>query len=134
MRKNRYAPFAIVGIGLLLFSLFAKKIPHEQTVRIVLGDAAPRVTEVHVRYAERAANAQKGGPGDGATAEWLRDATFQFARGSAPRIVSHLPSLADGDYLVEIDVQTAEKPATIDRRVTFSGGTTSLDVSQAIPK
>lgn len=126
--RRRVASFAIVAVGLALLVFFTNKVPREQVVRIVLGDAAPRVTEVHVRYAERT------GKTPDAHGDWLREASFRFTPEKAPRIVSHEPRLADGDYVVEIDVQTGEKPATIERRVTLSGGTTSLDVSQAIPK
>jgi hypothetical protein len=131
MGRSRIASLAIVAVGLALVMIFARKMPHEQTVRVILGDRAPRVTEVHVRYSEPPTRREKE------TAEplpWLREASFRYAPGSAPRIVSHEARLSDGDYVLEIDVLEGDKQATIERRATLSGGTTSLDVSQAIPK
>jgi hypothetical protein len=63
-----------------------------------------------------------------------REATFRFPDGNAPRIVTHEPRLADGDYVVEIDILSrfASHSTTFERRVTFQGNTTSIDLSGSI--
>ena len=69
--------------------------------------------------------------------DWTREAAFRFPVGSAPRIVTHEPRLADGDYVVEIEIQTAplrNAGATLRRRITLQGGTTSIDLSESVPR
>jgi hypothetical protein len=64
---------------------------------VVLGDASPRVEEVTLRFAKS----------DSSSADdWLREVTFRYAKGGAPRIVSYEPRLASGDYLVEIEIHS----------------------------
>lgn len=108
--------FAVLGVG--VYSFVAPKFPREQTVNIVLGDAAPKVTDLtldYVRAGERDAE---------------REATFHFARGT-PRIVRHEPQLPDGDYRVDLDLRGDHARTQLSRNVTLRGGTTSLDVSEA---
>ncbi len=64
--------------------------PRSQTVHYVLGDGAPHVVELDARWAR----------GDAP----MREASFRYAPGEAPRVVTHEPRLADGDYTVEIEV------------------------------
>jgi len=86
-------------------------------VRVLLGDAAPRVTEVTVRY--------KDAEGDAA-----REARFAFAMGAAPRVVSHAPRLPDGDYTLEIDLRAGENATRVARHVKLGGGSLAVDVSR----
>jgi hypothetical protein len=48
--------------------------------------------------------------------------------------VTHVPRLADGDYLVDIDLASGEARATVSRHVTLSGGATSIDLSGSVPR
>lgn len=117
----------LVASAVVVF-LLLRHWPTDQTLRIVLGDAAPRVEEVRVRYAE-----PTGGHDD-----WEREVTFHYAPGLAPRIVSHEPRLVSGEYDVEVEITLTPRPldptfvrtVTEARRVTLRGGTTSIDVSQ----
>jgi hypothetical protein len=65
--------------------------------------------------------------------DWTREATFGFSGGNAPRIVTHEPRVADGDYVVEIEILKASHAIVrVQKRVTLDGGTTSIDVSEAV--
>jgi hypothetical protein len=116
---------AVLMIGLY----FARQWPKDQTVHYVLGDAAPRVEEVDARWA----------PGIAATEDWTREASFRYAPGKAPRIVTHEPRLPDGDYTVEIDIVAAneahEKNEVVVRKhVILGGGATSIQLADAVPR
>ena len=63
-----------------------------------------------------------------------REATFRYAQGQAPRVVTHLPRLPDGDYTVEIDLVSDSERSTVTRRVTLAGGSTSIDLAGAVPR
>jgi hypothetical protein len=89
----------VVAVAALYFTL-APRWPKDNTVHIVLGPAASQVEEVRVGYAL----APKHGP---MAEDWTRGATFRFPGGSAPRIVTHEPRVADGDYVVEIEIVKA---------------------------
>jgi hypothetical protein len=112
---------AAAGVYVVLAPHWAK----DNVIHVVLGGDRGRaeVTELHLRYAVA--------PKSGQMAEdWTREATFRFPDGSAPRVVTHEPRLADGDYVVEIEILKPPHPElTIDRRVTLEGSTTSIDVS-----
>jgi hypothetical protein len=108
--------FAVLGVG--AYSYLAPKLPKEQTVNVVLGDAAPKVTDVTLRYV----------PSGEREAE--RVAELHFA-GVAPRIVRHDAQLRDGDYRVEIELRGDHARSQLSRNVTFRGGSTSIDVSEA---
>jgi hypothetical protein len=130
MSRKRIAQLVLIVAAVALYLVLSRHWPRSQIVHIVLGDAAPRVEELTLRYAERP------GPGGDLT----RQVTFPYPRGTAPRIVTHEPNLPDGDYTVEVDIlgakDTRPEPfrATIERRVTLEGGTVSIDVSQAVPR
>ena len=115
----------LVAVGAVFFTL-SSRWPKDNVVHVVLGIAAPEVTEMHLRYAP----APKNGP---MAEDWTREATFSFPDGSAPRVVTHEPRIADGDYVVEIEILKASHAIVrSQRRVTLSGGTTSIDVSEAV--
>lgn len=109
--------FLVVGLGVAYY--LRTLAPHEQHVRIVLGDAAPDVAAVDLQYLA-------------ADGEAARAAHFAWPRGTAPRVVPHEPQLPDGEYRLQIDVDAREGRRTVERRVTLGGGSTQVDVSRAI--
>jgi hypothetical protein len=122
-RAKKLGPLILVAAIAALWLVLGRKIPHTQTVHIVLGDAASRVTELHVGYGER----------DSRSPELTREATFQWAEGAAPRIVTHAPRLADGEYRVEIVIGTRGRHAMVERRVKIEENPVSIDVQEAVP-
>jgi hypothetical protein len=81
--------------------------------------SSPFVTEVVVRYRPELES------------EWAREVTFEYAKGTAPRVVTHEARLADGDYLVEIDVARGGEHTVVERKVRL-GGTTSIELQSAL--
>jgi hypothetical protein len=128
---RRMTFLALGAAGLVAYMVTAPQVPHTQTVHYILGDAAPRVDELRVRYAPYAP-----APGHAEMAEdWTREVAFRFADGGAPRIVTHEPRLADGDYVVEIEiVSRAHANTTAKSRASLVGDPTSLDVSSVVPQ
>ena len=121
--RRRLAFLVMLAAGAALYFTLAPRWPKDQTLHVVLGDAAPRVTEVALRYHE----------GDAPPAEdWTREASFRYALNSAPRVITHEPRLPDGDYVVEIDLVSPSGRATVRRRVALQGGTASIDVSREV--
>ncbi|MFO0678399.1 MAG: hypothetical protein U0169_17815 [Polyangiaceae bacterium] len=111
------------------------KAPKDQPLRFVLGDAAPRVVEFQVRYAPTSGKSRTSGHGAGGDVEEIaRDARFRYSGGTAPRIVSHNPRLADGEYVVEVELITAAASATLSRRVALAGFPVSIDLAESVPK
>jgi hypothetical protein len=114
---RRLVPILFLGAGAAVYFSVSPKWPSEQNLRIALGDQAPRVEEVRVRCGEGS--------------DWAREVTFHYAKGHAPRMVSYEPRLANGEYLVEIEVRTDDARVwTEDRRVRLEGGSTSIDLSR----
>jgi len=108
--------FGAVGVGAYFF--LAPRFPKDQSVNVVLGDRAPSVTEVTMRYASER---------DG---DLRRDVTFRFDKGKAPRVIHHEARLPDGDYVVTIEMR-ADEVSTKERRVRLEGGsTTQIEVSR----
>ncbi len=125
MDRKRIARLLFLAAGLLIALYLARSWPREQTIHYVLGDAAPRVEEVDARWAPAAA---------AATDEWARQVSFHYARGAAPRIVTHEPRLPDGDYTVEIEIVAAnDEKAIVRKHVTLSGGPTSIELARSVP-
>ena len=116
VRRRKLLPFLVLGAGALIAAYLASKSPRDQHLRLVLGTHAADVTGVEIQYLAD----------DG---DLARDARMTFAPGQAPRIVSHEPQLADGDYRLRIDLDTREGRRTVERRVTLGGGTTQLDLA-----
>jgi hypothetical protein len=123
--RRRVARIVIlVAVAAVYFTL-APRWPKDNVVHVVLGAAAPEVEEATLRYAV----APKNGP---MVEDWTREATFRFPGASAPRVLTHEPRIADGDYVVEIEIlKNSHAIVRIQRRVSFAGGTTSIDVSEA---
>jgi hypothetical protein len=114
---RRLLPLVFLGVGATVYFSLLPKWPMEQRLRIALGDQAPRVEEVRVRCGEGS--------------DWAREVTFHYAKGQAPRIVAYEPRLANGDYLVEIEVKTDDaRVLTTDRHLRLEGGSTSIDLSR----
>ncbi len=124
--RRKLGPLILVAALLAMWLVLGRKVPSEQVVHVVLGDAAPSVTEVRLRYAPD----EGAGPSD---AEFTREATFRYAAGKAPRIVTHEPRLAGGDYLVEIEVSKGNDRALVHRKVKLDGSPVSLDVKEPHP-
>jgi hypothetical protein len=62
----------------------------------------------------------------------MREASFRYASGTAPRVVTHEPRLPDGDYTVEIEVVEDSAHSLLRRRVTLAGGVTSIDLARVL--
>jgi hypothetical protein len=123
--RRRVALLVVAGTAAALYFTLAPHWPKDNVVHIVLGNAAAEVEEVRVSYAPAAKHA-------GMDEDLAREATFRFPDASAPRIVTHEPRLADGDYVVEIEILSHKHSTVLQRRVTFQGNTTSLDISGSI--
>jgi hypothetical protein len=124
-RRLLRIPLLLAALGVAL--TLSRRWPSDQAVHVVLGDAAPRATELRIRYADLSSGHD----------DWQREATFHYAAGHAPRIVNHEPRLASGEYDVEIEVSVADGPSeshtvTTTRRMTLNGGSTSVDVSRQL--
>lgn len=119
VRRRKLLPFLVLGAGALIAAYLSSKSPRDQHLRLVLGPQADQVTGLEVQYVAE----------DGDIA---RDTRMTFAPGQAPRIVSHEPQLADGDYRLRIDVDTREGRRSVERRVTLGGGTTQVDVTSVL--
>jgi hypothetical protein len=113
--QRRRLSLAILVLGATAVLLLEPKLPREQHVRFVLGDAAPGITELEVQYL-------------GSGGEVARETRLGFEPGRAPRIVAHDPSLADGPYQLRIEVGAREGRRSVERQVTLSGGTTQVDL------
>jgi hypothetical protein len=139
-QTRRLARLVLVTAALILAMFFARHWPKDQSVHYVLGDGAAR----------RANKDARGGAGDFAAGDgkggedWTREASFRYARGRAPRVVTHEPRLPDGDYTVEIEIVASgsERDDTTGRNldlvtrrhVSLSGGVTSIDLAPSIPR
>jgi len=129
MNSKRLPRLLLLASVLVVGLYFAPRLPKDQTVHYILGDAAPRVEELVARWA----------PGVAADEDWTREASFRYAAGKAPRIVTHEPRLPDGDYTVEIEIVAANEAhqrndVVVRKRVTLSGGATSIELGGAVPQ
>jgi len=108
--------FGLLIVGLAVAGYFGQKAPRDQHVTLVLGPASDRVIGLEIQYI-------------GADGELARAARMAFEGGAAPRVVSHEPHLADGDYSLRIDIDLREGRRSTERRVTLGGGTTQIDLT-----
>jgi len=109
---GRASLLLFVALGAGVYFLLSPRFPKDQSVNVVLGDRAPSVTEVSVRYAS-----QK-------EPDLVRDVSLHFDKGKAPRVVHHEARLPDGEYLVTIEVR-GDDVWTKERHVHLEGGTTT---------
>ena len=129
MLKKRLVRMLVLSAVLLVALYFARQWPKDQTVHYILGDAANRVEEVDAKWA----------PGIAATEDWMREATFRYPPGKAPRIVTHEPRLPDGDYTVEIEIVAANvaherNEVVVRKHVILGGGATSIELADLVPQ
>lgn len=120
-RRRTVTRLAFLAFGLGVALYLGTQGPQEQHVRIVLGVAAPDVTAMDLRYL--------GGEG-----ELLREVHFTYPDAPPSRVVSHEPKLPNGEYQLQIDVQTRRGRRDIQRQVTLGGGSTQVDVSSALTR
>jgi hypothetical protein len=119
--RRRGASLAFLVFGLLVALYLGTQRAQEQHVRIVLGAAAAAVTGVDLSYL-----AHDGEP--------AREAHFTYREGAAPRIVAHEPKLPNGDYRLEINVDTRDGRRALQRQVTLGGGSTQIDIASALAR
>lgn len=134
MDRKRAARLVLLAAGLGVAALVARgevAVPRDQSIRYVLGDGAARVQQLEARWAP---------PGAAKAEDWTRAATFRYAPGQAPSVITHEPKLPNGDYDVQIEIVASESGGTepvtrvIDRHVQLAGGTTSIDLARAVPR
>jgi hypothetical protein len=121
MDRKHVAGLTLLATALITGATLAARLPRDQVVHYVLGDTAVRVKEVDARWA-----IEKEGD------DWMREASFRYASGTAPRVVTHEPRLPDGDYTVEIEVVEDSAHSLLRRRVTLAGGVTSIDLARVL--
>ena len=97
----------------------SEKAPKEQHVRFVVGAAAPRLVRLTCEY--------EGNEGV------MRTADFTYDHGEAPRVIAHDPELPSGLYTLHLRVFSKEGQNTVERRVTLSQGTVSVDLAESVP-
>jgi hypothetical protein len=123
--RRLFGRLLVLGAVAAVYFTLAPRWPKDNVVHIILGVASSEVEQVTVRYAP----APKNGP---MVEDWTREATFRFPGGNAPRVLTHEPRTADGDYVLEIEIlKTSHAIVRIQRRVSLAGGTTSVDVAEA---
>jgi len=129
-RKKWLVRGLVIAAAVAVLSL-VPRLPHEQTFRIDLGDSASEVEAVTLRWAPAA---EKSGDSRVASIEdWTGEVTFRYEKNKAPRVIQQETRLADGDYVVEIEL-SAEAGGAVSRKVVaLGGGTTSIDVSTSVP-
>jgi hypothetical protein len=109
-----------LGGGALLAAYLTSRAPRDQHLSLVLGPASGEVTQLEVQYVA-------------ADGDLARAARMTFDPGRAPRVLSLEPQLADGDYRLRIDLDTARQGRrSVERRVTLGGGTTQVDLAGAL--
>jgi hypothetical protein len=121
-------PAAAVAVAAVL----SRTWPKDQTVHYVLGDGAARVEELDARWAS--------GKDPDDTDTWLREVAFRYAPGKAPRVVTHEPRLANGEYTVEIEIVAANEGAAppgvstarVRRHVVLGGGVTNIELARPV--
>ena len=107
------------AVGAAAYFFLQPRFPKDQSVNVVLGDSASRVTDVAIHYASPS--------GDDLT----RNVALHYAPGGAPRVVHHEARLPDGEYVVDIDVKTPQDAWSTERRVRLeAGSSTSIDVAE----
>lgn len=115
-RNKRLLPllFVIAGVGLALF--LGSKAPKEQHLRLSLGAHAAEVTGVEVTVLD-------------SSGDVVRATRVPYEAGKAPRMVALDPSVPNGDYLVRLEIATRSGLRVTERRLSLSGGTTSVDLA-----
>jgi hypothetical protein len=120
-RRGQIGLLVAAVVGALALARLWPKLPREQTVHYVLGDAAQRVEEIEASWAEPESE------------DFAREVRFRYAKGAAPRVVTHEPRLRDGDYTVEIQIIADAQRTVVWRHVVLGGGATSIDLASSVP-
>ncbi len=105
------------------------RVPKDQTLRIDLGDSSKITREITLRWAPASAARTK----NPSIEDWTGEVTFRYEKNAAPRVVQQEMRLADGDYVVEIELITERGGAVTRKNVAITGGTTTIDVSSVAP-
>ena len=116
----------LVAAAVGAYRIVGPAMPNDQSIHVIVGDAASRVTELRLRYADANSSAEPS---------WLREVSFAFPGGAPTRVITHQPRLPDGKYALEIELTARNDRAVVKREVTLggAGGAVSVDVSQAVP-
>jgi hypothetical protein len=130
-RRRSWRKFALVALALLATRTapfggweglvpLGSKAPHERSVAFALGRTAEEITGIAIDYTSP----------DG---EFIRSTRLRFDPGAAPRVVTSTPRLGDGEYVLKIDVDTVQGRRSTERRITLSGPTSQVDLSNVPP-
>lgn len=121
---RRLAPILLVLAVLLVLRTLRPTLPRDQHLAFDLGAAAPEVTRIDVTFDDPRR------PGE----EPAVASTWNFARGTAPRVVATTVRLHDGEWDLDIRVERAsdERTTRIARRVTLEGGETVIHLEPAL--
>ncbi|HLK38234.1 MAG TPA: hypothetical protein VKU41_15835 [Polyangiaceae bacterium] len=133
-RRSRALLLAGAVVAAVAAPSVLRGLPEEQTIHYRLGDAAASVRELDARWKE-----------DRGSEDWTREVSFRYAPKTAPRVVTHEPRLADGNYTVQIEIvaETAgnksgapsELSRVVERHVTLGGGSvTTIELAAAVPR
>jgi hypothetical protein len=123
---------AAAALGAVLLAAVVARgwqsVPTRREVHYLLGSHASSVVELDARWT------------DDATGEGVRDASFRYPAGRAPRVVVHEPELAEGRYTVAVtaitvaDARRRTTQVTLPVRLDGSGAQPSLDLAPAIAR
>jgi hypothetical protein len=125
--KKWTARLLVLAVVIGLLSVLPK-IPHDQTLRIDLGDSSKITNAVTLRWAP-ISNDKKTDP---TVEDWTGEVTFRYEKTRAPRIIEHQVHVTDGDYDVEIEVST-ERGGAVMREIVALKGATTIDASRLAP-
>jgi hypothetical protein len=126
------ARLVVPAAAIAVAAVLSRSWPKDQTVHYVLGDGAARVEELDARWASE----------KDADDAWLREVDFRYEPGKAPRVVTHEPRLANGEYTVEIAIVAANERGTpqgvstarVRRHVVLGGGVTNIQLAGSVPR
>ncbi len=128
MFSGKKWPIRLLAVALVIGILSAlPKIPHDQTLRLDLGDSSKIIEALTLRWAP-AASDKKSMP---SVEDWTGEVTFRYEKNQAPRIIEQRMHVTDGDYAVEIEVSTKRGGSAVTHEVVaLQGGATTVDVSR----
>lgn len=125
MTKKRlvYLGLLIAAVG--IFLVMSRVWPREQTIHVILGEAAPRVEEVELSFIPAGAAED-----DDSRA---RRISLHYPAHDAPQAITQAPKLANGDWLIELAVMVPGDSIVVHRRLKLEGGVVTLDVAHQVP-
>jgi streptogramin lyase len=104
--RQRVAPIALIGGGVIVAMLASPALPHERTVELQLPSGGA-VTALQVAVSPEGVS------------EPMHAASWRFDAGHAPRSVQTRVSLPDGRYAVEVLVEQGGDHRQLQRMVDF---------------